>query len=245
MIALFALALPLVQLPGGDPARFAACATLARSEPARAVTEAEVWATANRTIPARHCLGLAYAAADRWTPAAAAFEQAATQAQEGRDARAATLWSQAGNAALAADDPTRAVALLDRALAQAGLPALVEGEAWVDRGRAHFALGDLASARSDLDRGIALVPSDPFPWLLSATLARKQGQLPRAESDIAQALKRAADDAAVQLEAGNIAAAAGRHDAARQAWTRAAQRDPASPEGRAAAAALAGGGAAG
>jgi tetratricopeptide (TPR) repeat protein len=240
MIATFALALTLAQLPGGDAARFTACQALAKSEPARAVTEAEAWAAQGRSIPARHCLGLAYAAADRWTPAAAAFEQAAEQAQTDRDGRAAALWSQAGNAAHAADDAKRALTLLDKALAIPALPALVEGEARIDRARADFALGDMAAARTDLDHGLRLVPTDPFPGLLSATLARRQNDLPRAEKDIAEALRLAGDEPAVQLEAGNIASAGGKPEAARQAWTRAAQRDPTSPEGRAAAAALAG-----
>jgi tetratricopeptide (TPR) repeat protein len=240
MIALLALALPLAQLPGGEAARFQACTTLARTEPARAVTEAEAWSETSKSVLSRHCLGLAYSAADRWTPAIAAFEQAAAQAEAERDARAAPLWSQAGNAALAADDPKRAITLLDKALATPSLPTLVAGEAWVDRARADFALNDMAGTRADLDRGLKLVPQDPFPWLLSATLARKQNDLPRAEADIAEAVRLAGDDPAVELEAGNIAAATGKHDLARQAWTRAAQRDPTSPEGKAASAALAG-----
>jgi tetratricopeptide (TPR) repeat protein len=240
MIAMLALALPLAQLPGGEAARFQACTALIRTDAKEAVTQAEGWSEAAKSVPARHCLGLAYSAADRWTAAAAAFEQAATQAQSEQDGRAATLWSQAGNAALAADDARRATTLFDKALALPSLPAVVAGEAWVDRGRADFELGDLAAARSDIDRGLKLVPNDPFPWLLSATLARKQNDVPRAETDIAQAVRLAGDDAAVQLELGNISAAAGKHDAARQAWTRAAQRDPGSPEGKAAAAALAG-----
>jgi tetratricopeptide (TPR) repeat protein len=239
MIALLMLALPLAQMPGGEDARFAACSALVRTNPAQAVTEGEAWAEAAKSVPARHCLGLAYAAADRWTPATETFAQAAAQAQAEQDGRAATLWSQAGNAALAGDDPKRAITLLDKALALPAQPALVEGEAWVDRARADFATGDMAAARVDLDRGLKLVPQDPFPWLLSATLARRQNDIPRAETDIARALTLAADDPAVQLEAGNIAAAAGKQDAARQAWTRAAQRDPTSPEGKAAAAALA------
>ncbi|WP_294393555.1 hypothetical protein [uncultured Sphingomonas sp.] len=239
MIPLLALALPLAQLPGGDAARFSACTALIRTDAARAVTEAEGWAGQNKTLPARHCLGLAYAATERWLPAASTFEQAAQQAQADGDGRAATLWSEAGNAALAADDPKRARDLLDRALALPALPAVVAGEAWVDRARADFALDDMAGARGDLDHAVRLVSSDPFAWLLSATLARKQGDLPRAQADIAQAVQLAGDDPAVQLEAGNTAAAADRRDEARQAWTRAAQLGPDTPEGKAASAALA------
>jgi tetratricopeptide (TPR) repeat protein len=239
MIALLALALPLAQLPGGDAARFTACTALTRSDAGKAVVEAEAWAGQTPNIPARHCLGLAYVAAGRWGPAAAAFEQAARAAETQRDGRAAALWTQAGNAALADDQPQRARDTFDRVLALPGLPPLAEGEAAIDRSRANYALGNLAAARGDLDRGLRLVPQDPFAWLLSATLARKQNDLAKARSDIARTLQMAADDPSVQLEAGNIAAASNDRDAARQAWTRAAQLAPGTPEGRAASAALA------
>jgi Flp pilus assembly protein TadD len=61
---------------------------------------------------------------------------------------------------------------------------------------------------------------------LSATLARRMNDLPRAQTDIAEALKLASDDASVQLEAGNIAALSGDADAARTAWQAAAKLAP-------------------
>ncbi|MFX5245339.1 hypothetical protein ABTD35_21420, partial [Acinetobacter baumannii] len=67
---------------------------------------------------------------------------------------------------------------------------------------------------------------DPLAWLLSATLARRTGDLPRAKKDIGEALARSADDANVQLEAGNIAAAAGDEAGARKAWSEAARLAP-------------------
>ena len=90
-----------------------------------------------------------------------------------------------------------------------------------------------------MDKGLALVPQDPFAWYLSASLARRQNDLARAQKDIAVALKSASDDPSVQLEAGNIYAAAGQADLAHAAWTRAAQLAPDTPEGEAAKAALA------
>jgi len=64
------------------------------------------------------------------------------------------------------------------------------------------------------------------------------GNLPRAKGDIAEALKRSADDASVQLEAGNIAAAGGDEDRARTAWAEAARLAPDTPTARNAVAAL-------
>jgi len=223
----------------GDAARVAACQKLIKADPKAAIDQATAWAERDKSVPARQCLGLAFVADERWAPAEAALAQAAAQAEADHDARNFSLWSQAGNAALAGDQPAKARADLDHVVAASAVPPTLGGEAWVDRARADVALDDLALARTDMDKGLALVPQDPFAWYLSASLARRQKDLARAQKDIAVALKAAADDPAVQLEAGNIYAAAGQPDAAHAAWTRAAQLAPDTPEGQAAKAALA------
>ncbi|WP_174274920.1 tetratricopeptide repeat protein, partial [Sphingomonas bacterium] len=164
---------------------------------------------------------------------------AAGGAEQQRDGRAGMLWSLAGNAALAADDAARAHTDLDRALASPALSPAMRGEAWFDRARAEFALNDLKDARISLDAGLKLVPADPFGWLLSATLARRDDDLDRAEKDVGEAARLAPDDAEVALEAGNVAAARGVIDAARIAWARAVELAPGDPAGKAAAQALA------
>ncbi|MET0667126.1 MAG: hypothetical protein ABWZ01_01280 [Methyloceanibacter sp.] len=244
MILLFLLAAaathqPLGKLPGDDAARFEACTKLIKSDGPRAISEAEAWAKQAANLPARHCLGLAYAAAGSWAPAAATFTRAATDAEGAGDLRAALLWTQAGNAALAGDDPNLARTALDRALKLPGMTAVMQGEAWLDRGRADVMLNDMAAARTDIDQATKLVPNDPFAWLLSATLARRQDDLARASRDITEAGKLAPDAAAVALEAGNIAIAAGAEPAAKLAWERAKMLAPNEPEGQAAAAQLA------
>jgi tetratricopeptide (TPR) repeat protein len=90
-----------------------------------------------------------------------------------------------------------------------------------------------------LDAALSLVPEDPLAWLLSAALARRMGDLSRAEKDIAEAAKRAPDDASVALEAGNIAAMGGQVEAAKTAWQAAQRLQPNGPQGQAAARALA------
>jgi len=237
MIAFLLLAAALTEI-SGDPARIAACRSLIGSDPKAAVEQATAWADRDKSVPARQCLGLAFAAAERWVAAEAALAQAAAQADPQHDPRAANYWSQAANAALAADQPAKAREDLDHALAVPNLPSTLAGEAWVDRARADVALEQLPQARTDLDKGLALVSQDPFAWLLSATLARRQSDLTRAQKDIAIALKAAPNDPAVELEAGNIAAAAGQTDAARAAWTRAAQIDPSDPAAKTAIALL-------
>jgi len=237
MIPFLFLAAALTDI-SGDAARIAACQKLIASDPKTAVDQATAWAERDKSVPARQCLGLAFVAVERWAPAEAALAQAAAQAEADHDGRSLSLWSQAANAALAGDAPARAREDLGHVLSAAGVPPTLGGEAWVDRARADVALDDLAQARIDMDKGLALVPQDPFAWYLSASLARRQNDLGRAQKDIAVALKAASDDPAVQLEAGNIYAAAGQGDAAHAAWTRAAQLAPDTPEGQAAKAAL-------
>jgi tetratricopeptide (TPR) repeat protein len=223
-----------------DETRFVACAKLAETDPAKAAAEAEAWRVANGGLLARQCLGLAYSAQERWAPAAVAFEQAARDAELRRDGRAATLWVQAGNAALAGNDPGKARFAFDRALALPTLSKAMRGETFIDRARAGVAASDLPGARADLDKAIGLVPADPMVWLLSANLALRQNDLARAKGHIAEAVRLAPDDAAVAYEAGNVAAAAGQHEAALAAWKRAAEGAPDSPAGQAAALALEG-----
>ena len=218
--------------------KFDACAELAKTDPAKAAAAADQWRVAGGGLLARQCLGVAYAAQERWAPAAVAFEQAAQEAEIQRDGRAATLWVQAGNAALAGDDASKARQALDHALALPVLSPPMRGEAYLDRARAAVALNDSAAARADIDQALKLVAKDPMAWLLSATLARRQGDAPRATSDIAQAALLAPGEAAVSFESGNIAELRGDHEAARTAWAKTVAKDPDSPAGRAAAAAL-------
>lgn len=218
--------------------QFQACVTMIEADADKAIARANEWRVHGGGFPARHCLGLAYAAQARWAPAAVAFEQAAREAESGRDARAASLWVQAGNARLAATEYQTARNDFDAALASGVLAGDMAGEAHLDRALAAFALKDLPGARSDLDQAVKLVPADPLAWLLSATLARMMNDLPRAKADIAEAVKRSPDDASVALEAGNIAILDGSPDAARTAWKGAIASQPESNAAKSATAAL-------
>lgn len=218
--------------------RYEQCLDLATSNPTAAEAAAGQWQLAGGGFFASQCLGMAYANEQRWTAAAAAFDSAARGAEKAGDARSANYWAQAGNAWLAAGDASKARSALDAALAGGTLKDLPLGEAHLDRARAMVAGDDLEGARDDLDRALAEVPKDPLAWLLSATLARRMEQMPRAKTDIAEALRLGGDDPAVQLEAGNIAAKAGDATAAQAAWRQAVTLRPDSAPGKAAAAAL-------
>ncbi len=151
MIALLLMATaPLTDLPN-DGARIAACKALVAADAKAAVDQASAWVDRDRSVPARQCLGVALVAAERWGPATLTFEQAATDAEAGHDGHAAELWSQAANAALAGDEPAKARADLDRALAAPAIAPMLAGEAWIDRARADVALDDLPAPRIDMD----------------------------------------------------------------------------------------------
>lgn len=186
---------------------------------------------------AKRCAGMTLAGDARWDEAAESFEAAAKLADPGK---AALLWTQAGNAWLAAGEPARAGTALDAALVRSDtLSTADRGELLLDRARAAVGAGNLDGGRRVLDQALAAVPADPLAWLLSATLARRMADPRRATTDIAEALKRSPDDAAVQLEAGNIAALAGDTDRAKERWGEAARLQPDGASGQTAKAALA------
>ncbi len=244
MTLLIALGLAVGAAPAGPPAltseadRFHACVAQIDKNPDAAVDMANRWRVAGNSILARQCLGMAYAARSNWASAAAAFAQAAQAAEVAKDGRAAGLWVQAGNAALAQGDPIAARGHFDAAIILGTLQGPDAGEARLDRARALVAAGDLQQARADLDAALSLVAEDPLAWLLSAALARRMGDLDRAQKDIGEASKRAPDDGSVALEAGNIAALAGQEEAARTAWTKAMHLAPNTPVADAASRAL-------
>ena len=219
------LAAAAAPLPPADQNRFNDCAALARRNPGKAISEAETWRSGGGGLLAKQCAGLAYVASERWPEAAAAFEQAARDAEIQRDGRAANLWVQSGNASLANDEPVKAKTAFDRALALPVLSDAMRGEALMDRARASVAADQPAAARTDLDAALKLVPEDPMGWLLSATLARRQKQFPRAEQDIREAARISPEASAIAYEQGNIAYEQGQLDVARGSWQRAVDLD--------------------
>ncbi|WP_022683551.1 tetratricopeptide repeat protein [Sphingobium bisphenolivorans] len=225
-----------IPVPEKYAAKFQQCLDQAIEAPDRGIAFAEQWRITGGSFYARNCMGFSYARAERWAPAIVAFEQAADEAERsGEVAQGARLWAQAGNAALAGGDPAKARDHFDAALAR-GLPDGVEkGEVHLDRARALVALNDMAGARASLDTALTQVPQDPLAWLLSATLARRSGEIKLAQAHIARAVQLSPDDASVALEEGNIAILSDHEDVARSAWQRAVKLAPTAPAGKAAA----------
>ncbi len=215
---------------------FQACIDAAAQSPEAGIAAANAWRIKGGGYYARHCLGFAYARGERWQPAMIAFEQAAEEAERaGAMAQSARLWAQAGNAALAGGDAAKARLDFDAALAR-GLPdGLEKGELHLDRARALVALDDKTGARESLDVALLQAAQDPLAWLLSATLARRNGELKLAQAHIARAVGLSPDDASVALEEGNIAILTDHADIAQAAWQRAVRIAPDMPAGTAAA----------
>jgi tetratricopeptide (TPR) repeat protein len=243
LILLAAAAQATASTPAGpvdSPAnRYRDCLALARTAPARAAGQAQAWLGSGGGVMAAQCLGLALSAQEKWAEAAAAFEAAARDAESKQDRRRGDLWVEAGNARLAAGDAAAARKAFDSALASGQLAAKLQGEVHLDLARAAMALNDPVAARTHIDKGLELVPGDPFAWYLSAALARRQNDLPRARDHIAKAAALGPDDASILLEAGNIAGLSGEKEAALGLYARAVRAAPNSEEGKAAKAALA------
>ena len=219
-----------------DPveARFYNCIDLAIDDPALGVAEANSWRIEGGGFLARHCLGFAYAEQYNWPAATKAFAEAAREAEVAKDKRVAKFWAQAGNAALAGSDFSKALEYLNAALVQGTLAGLEKGEVHLDRARAYVALSDYPAAKAEFVSVHELAPQDPLGWLLSATLARRMGDLVLAKNDIAEAAKLAPRDPAIALEAGNIAYSAGDAVGAKTNWEQAVKIDAESAPAKAA-----------
>jgi tetratricopeptide (TPR) repeat protein len=103
----------------------------------------------------------------------------------------------------------------------------------MDRARALVALGREDAALGALEAATTLAPERAEAWLLKATLLRRLGQLPLAQTAIERAAPLAPGAAGIGpeigLEAGVIAVLAGRDEAARQSWQSVIDLAPESP----------------
>ncbi|MCT2557756.1 tetratricopeptide repeat protein [Tsuneonella sp. YG55] len=212
------------------------CLDTARTDPAKARSYAEEWVSRTgglQRAAGRHCLGVAAGHQGDWAAAAAAFLAARDEAgdEAGFKARMGAL---AGSALLAGGRPAEALAALDAARSAAAGDADLSGAIALDRASALVALGRPDAAVAALDEARRLIPADAHAWLLSATLARRLGDLATAQQQIERAAAIDPRDPAIGLEAGVIAALGGRDDAARQSFASVVAAAPDSPQAAAA-----------
>ncbi|MEO8723351.1 MAG: hypothetical protein ABI395_07490 [Sphingobium sp.] len=227
-------------LPPAIAQKLRTCLNTAAADPAAGVRFATDWAVNKGSFYALQCRGFAHARTEDWDQSVAAFDAAAGEAEKaGSSADAARLWGQAGNAALAGGKAEAAIGYFDAALGHGAMSDIAKGEVYLDRARAGVMLGRDPAARDDLNKAVALVSQDPLAWLLSATLARRMNDLPRASADIAQAAALAGDDPSVMLEQGNIAMLSGNEVQARSLWQNIIAHAPDGAAAKAANAALA------
>lgn len=217
------------RLPGdGKPiaveeTRLRICLDKAGTSPATALDEAQVWLAGVRgsaRVDPGQCLGAALYALGRWDEAARAFLAAREATASNEGAHKARLAGMAGNAALAGSDLAGAeadFAMAHADAAEAGESALA-GDIAIDRSRALVGLNRLEEARAALDEGRKASPGNALGWLLSATLARREGDLAKAQGWIEQAATLDPLDPEIGLEAGLIAVLGGRDEAARKSW---------------------------
>ncbi|HQS70108.1 MULTISPECIES: hypothetical protein [unclassified Novosphingobium] len=208
-------------LPEQD--RLADCLAKAQTNPDAALVEAQTWLGESRDtgqqVRANQCLGMVRSSMGDFEGALEAFAQAVAGVPKLQEVAAVPLMAMAGNAALAGGKAEAALGWFDRALAVKDYSdPLALGAIQIDRSRALVALARNAEADAALVEAHRLAPEDGEGWLLSATLARRMDDLPRAQRDIEMAAKYAPRDPLVGIEAGVIAVLSGRDDAARKSW---------------------------
>lgn len=202
-----------------DKRRYEGCVNAIPTDAAKAEQFAVQWRAEGGGLPARHCQALAQLHQERFAEASATLAQAAKTAETEKSPFAADFWGQAGNAAFLAGDSKAAAAHFSTAIAQSGSFSPKRTAAFhIDRARAYTELGDIPQARGDLDKALTLGGEDAIALTLSAALARREGDKARAAADIAKASSLSPSDPDVMLEQGNVAAASGDLETARQVW---------------------------
>jgi Flp pilus assembly protein TadD len=226
--------------PSLDPKRYDGCVRAIDADAAKVEQFAIEWQALGGGLPARHCLALAQLRQGKNAAAASTLSKAAQAAEAQKSPMAADLWNQAGNAAMLAGDMKGAVSHFSSGILAAGEFAPVRtANLLVDRARARTELADLAGARADLDQALKLTDKEPTAWLLSAALARRQGDLVRAGIDISRASALDSANPDVLFEQGNIAAANKDEVNARKLWEMAVKAESGSAAAEIAAKALA------
>ena len=214
----------------------ATCLRLTTSAPERALDMAQGWREAGTSdleaAQSAHCLGLALVKLGRMDEARQAFELASGEVPADNLAYAARLAAMAGNAALAHGDTEAALPLLDRAggMALAAKDGPLTADLRVDLARVLVQAGRLEHAAEALAEAREADPLDAESWLLSATLSRRTERLGEAQGQIERAALLAPRDARIGLEAGVIAAMAGREADAIASFASVVDVAPGSPE---------------
>lgn len=220
------------------PARLRECLLSVRDDPAAGEVAAREWlrdAGGSDAAYAGQCLGMAFYTQGQFAEAMASFLDArdrlpATNSKAGNAVRG-RLSALAGNAGLASGDFDGALEALELARIDAvavGDPQLL-GETHIDRARALVGLSRNDEAADALSEARSAMPDNATAWLLSATLSRRLQRPANAQAQIETAAALAPQNPEIGLEAGVIAAMAGRYRDARLSFLSVIDVAPGSP----------------
>jgi regulator of sirC expression with transglutaminase-like and TPR domain len=227
-----------------DPAT---CARRAFAEPEQTLPLAKAWEEAGGGNAARHCVALALMAHGDFLQAgerlAALANEMTTPPTEAsaappvdatRTHEAVRMHAQAAQAFQAANEPDRALAQIDAAIALAGNSV----DLLLDRAVIAGTAGRYEDALHTLDNAAAIAPHRADIWLFRAGALRAMGLSSEAAVEIEQALKLKPNDPAALLERGAIRRILGDAPGARADWQAVQTLDAGSPLAREAAANL-------
>lgn len=194
--------------------RHGQCLAQAVAEPEAALDAALDWQAAEPAAAsaARHCAAVALIGLGAYAQAAAELEALASLAPDPTPEGRAALLAEAGNAWVLADDLTRAIALLDEAIALLPEAASLH----VDRGLALALAGDFWGAVDDFNRAEDLDPERVDVLIYRATAYRYLEAWELAAADLERALSLSPGNPNALLERGQLRRAQGDLDAARQ-----------------------------
>lgn len=210
--------------------QYRSCLALVHQQPEQAFESALAWRDQGGGAPAEHCAALALLELGRPAQAAERLEAlAAALGPEGKVSPASVL-AQAANVWLLGDEPERALAAIDRALAlEPEQPGLL-----VDRARALGELRRHEEALVALDRALALEPKDDDAHAFRASALRQLGRLEEALAAADAALAANAYNPSARLERGLVRMQMADLAGARADWLETTLRHPGTPAGDAA-----------
>ena len=197
------------------------CLAMLETDPAGATAYAETWRLHGGGDGARHCAGLAEIALGRPADGAAALE-ALAGTSTAPDLARASVYDQAAQAWMMAEQPEHAYTAATKALALSPDDA----DLLIDRATAAVDLGHGQAEIEDLDHALALAPRRVEALVLRAAALRRTGSLESAARDIDRAIALDPDNPEALLERGILRERTGDRGGARADWERTIRLDP-------------------
>ncbi|MDT8344061.1 MAG: hypothetical protein RQ752_06475 [Thermohalobaculum sp.] len=198
-----------------------ACLALVAENPGRAEAEAADWANFGGGPAAEHCRAMALAALGATRNAAGRLAMLGTDGGDLPDATRAEILVQAAGLYLDLQEIEAGLAVTEQALRLDR-----SAEALTMRARLRAAAGQYGAALGDLDAAIETGGPTADRIMLRASARRREGRLVEARQDVAWALELSPGLPVAWLELGEIEAAAGARNAARDAFLMAIELDP-------------------